>query len=385
MTRRTSWILLLVVVVALLVGGWYWRSKQAPAAAPAGPAAASPSASSPPVVLDLGPGDILTLGRTELLRTLTVSGGLKAVNSAMVKAKVAGELQRLSVREGDTVTAGQVIGQIDAVDNQSRLRQAQESALAAKAQLDIAERSLANNQALVDQNFISRTALDTSIANANAARATLRSAQAAVEVATKAVGDAVLKAPISGVIAQRLVQPGERVALDARLVEVVDLSRLELEAAVAPEDVIELRVGQAAQLHVDGLASPLQATVARINPSTQAGTRAVMAYLGLPGQAGLRQGLFANGRIELARAQVLAVPLTLVRVDQPQPYVLALEGGKVVQRTVALGQRGEAVFEAGAPATAAVELTQGVREGDTLLRGLVGAVRAGTPARLSGR
>lgn len=380
MTRRTPWIAIAVLLAVLVGAGVAWRTIGNRTAGPA-PAAAAGAASAP-VALDLGPADVVTLRKVDLVRTLSVSGGLKAVDTAMVKAKVAGELLSLTVREGDTVKAGQVIGQIDPADNRSRLQQAQENAAAAKAQLDIAERTLKNNQALVDQNFISRNALDTSISNAAAARASLRAAEAATALARKALADAVLTSPIAGVVSQRLMQPGERAALDARIVEVVDLSRLELEAAITPEDVVDLRVGQTAQLRVDGLAEPLNGRVARINPATQAGTRAVMAYLAVPGHPGLRQGLFASGSIELARRPALAVPAGVVRVDQAQPYVLALVQGRVVQRTVATGAQGVAAFDGAAP-VAAVEIMQGVAEGDTVLRGVVGAVRTGTPARLT--
>lgn len=381
---RLRTTLVLFLVLALVAGGWWWQRQRGGGPAAGNPAtAAGGAASAAPVTLELSPADVLTVKPVDLVRTLSVTGGLKAVNSAVVKAKVAGELQRLTVREGDTVKAGQVIGQIDPLDNQNRLRQAQESAAAAKAQLDIAERTLTNNQALVDQNFISKTALDTSIANANAARANLRAAEAAVGLARKALSDAVLVAPISGVVSLRAMQPGERAALDARVVEIVDLSKLEVEAAVSAEDVVELRVGQSAQLQVDGLGSPVTATVARINPSTQTGTRSVMAYLAVDPHPGLRQGLFASGRIDLARQTTLAVPTELVRIDQPQPYVLALNQGRVVSRPVVQGVRGEALFTPPGRLVSAVELKQGVAEGDVLLRGVVGAVRSGTPARLA--
>jgi len=75
-------------------------------------AAAGKPASAPPA-LELGSADVIAAQELELSRTLQISGGLKAANSALVKAKVAFEVKALSVREGDAVKAGQVVGRLD--------------------------------------------------------------------------------------------------------------------------------------------------------------------------------------------------------------------------------------------------------------------------------
>jgi membrane fusion protein, multidrug efflux system len=165
------------------------------------------------------------------------------------------------------------------------------------------------------------------------------------------------------------------------VLEIVDLSKIELEAAVAPEDVGAVQVGQTARLTIDGLTDPANATVVRINPSTQAGTRAVMVYLALQPQAGLRQGLFARGSIELQRKDALVAPVSAVRVDQARPYVLVVQNGKAVQRAVELGVRGEAQIEG--RSEGAVELTSGASAGETLLRASAGALRDGTAVKLA--
>jgi RND family efflux transporter MFP subunit len=289
MSRRTRWIV--AALAALLLAGFAARAVMSRMAASS--AAASAAIAAPPQAVELAPGDVAIVQRTELVARLAVSGGLKAVDTAMVKARVAAEVQQLTVREGDRVSAGQLIGRLDDTEFRLRLRQAEEQAAAAQAQLDIAPRTLENNKALVEQGFISKNALDNAVSNAGAARASLLAARATADLARKAVRDSEIRAPIAGLVAQRLVQPGERVPLDARLVEIVDLSRIELEAAVSPEDVLALRVGQSASVSIDGLAEPVPARVVRINPGTQAGTRAVMAYLQLqPGAdaAALRQG-----------------------------------------------------------------------------------------------
>jgi RND family efflux transporter MFP subunit len=387
-------------------------------------AEASAALNSSSGALELAGEDVLTLGTRELSRGVALSGSLKAVNSAVLKARVAGELVELGPREGDTVTAGQALGRIDATEAELRLKQAQHQVEAAQAQLDLARRQLDNNRALVGQGFISATSLDASVSNDNAANATLQAAQAGVELARKALGDTHLIAPISGQVAQRLAQPGERLAVDARVLEIVDLARLELEAALPAQDAGALRPGAAAQLEVEGIETPVAARIARINPTTQAGTRAVMVYLALlptPAQArGLRNGLFARGQVELARLKGPALPLSAVLVDEAQPYVLVLEPdpadaglAHVRHQRVVLGERGLPRDGAGtgpaapgspAPAAAAasgpalggdsaappanaaapddwVEIRSGLPAGARVLRGSVGRVAEGSLAR----
>jgi RND family efflux transporter MFP subunit len=298
----------------------------------------------------------------------------------MVKARVAGELMDLVVREGDEVKAGQVIARIDPTEYQARERQAKQQADAALAQVEIAQKQFDNNKALVDQGFISQTALQNSSASLNGAKATHMAAMAALDVARKALDDASIRSPISGQIAQRLAQPGERMALDARIVEVVNLSQLELEAALPSADASLVRPGMKAQLKIEGMDEPVTAKVLRISPAAQAGSRSVLVYLGVVGQDGLRQGLFAEGTLGTRTVKALAVPLSSVRTDKPQPYVQVIEADQVRHVTVQTGTRSEKT-------TQNITLTwvevQGLAEGAQVLTASAGAVREGTQVKFT--
>ncbi|WP_114974107.1 efflux RND transporter periplasmic adaptor subunit [Rhodoferax ferrireducens] len=327
-------------------------------------------------VVALAPTDLVQVKTIELSQGLAIAGPLKAVNSAVVKARVAGELQGLSVREGDFVKAGQVIARVDSTEFQARVRQAQQQAESAKAQVDIAKRSFDNNRSLVDQGFISKTALESSLATLSSAQSNYRAAQAGADVASKSLQDTVLRAPISGLIAQRLAQPGERVAVDARVVEIVDLSRLELEASLSATDSLLVKVGQTARITIEGATQPLTAKVVRVNPSAVAGSRAVLAYLALESSTGLRQGLFAQGTLEIGTARTLAAPLSAVRTDKPQPYVQLVSSDQVTHQTVELGTRGEFKGQT-------LVGLKGVNEDAMILSGSVGVLRAGTLVKLA--
>jgi RND family efflux transporter MFP subunit len=369
MKKSTLWILSAVAVAALLAGGARWASQRQANPTPTAPAAAAPS-------IELAASDVFTARTQTISLGIAVSGALKASQSAIVKARVAGELQALSVREGDRVQAGQVIARIDPNEYQARVRQAQQQSDSAKAQVDIAQRQFDNNQALVNQGFISQTALLNSQASLNGAKATHAAALAALDLANKSLADATLRSPLTGVVAQRLAQPGERVAIDARLVEVINLSQLELEAALTAEDASRVRVGMAAQLKVEGVAEPVSAKVLRINPSAQMGSRSIVVYLGIKGREGLRQGQFAQGSLGTESLQVLAVPVDSVRTDKPQPYVQVVQDGKLVHITVRTGERSEGEQQNMVAVT-------GVAEGAQVLSGSVGAVREGVQVKFT--
>lgn len=370
MKKSTLWILSAVALAALLAGGARWASQRQ--------AGNTPTAQTAAVVpsIELATSDVFTARTQTLNLGIAVSGALKASESAIVKARVAGELQELSVREGDRVQAGQVIARIEPIEYQARVRQAQQQADAAKAQVDIAQRQFDNNQALVNQGFISQTALLTSQANLNGATATHAAALAALDLANKSLADATLRSPISGVVAQRLAQPGERVAIEARLVEVINLSQLELEAALTAEDASLVRVGMTAQLQVEGVDSPIPAKVLRINPSAQTGSRSILVYLGIQGREGLRQGQFAQGTLGTQSLQVMAVPVDSVRIDKPQPYVQVVQDGKVAHITVRTDVRSEGARQTLVAVT-------GVTEGTQVLSGSVGAVREGVVVKFT--
>lgn len=376
MKRWIKWAIALLVIV-LIVGGVV-RALSARKAQQQALVAAS--AAKDLGLVELATTDVVRAQARDVAQGLAISGSLKAVNSAVIKARVAGELQELTVREGDFVKAGQVVARIDAGEYQSRVRQAREQAESARAQVNAAQRQYDNNKALVDQGFISKTALDTSLANLNAAQSTYRAALAGAEVAAKSVEDTVLKSPIAGQISQRLAQPGERVGVDTKIVEVVDLTHLELEASLSAQESMDLRVGQSAELQIEGSRQTVNAKVVRINPSAQAGSRSVLVYLSMDSAGGstlpLRQGLFAQGSLGTARASLLAVPVSAVRTDKPEPYVQTVENGRVVHRPVELGPRGMAGSEA-------VVAIKGLTEGALVVRGDIGTLREGTQVRFT--
>ncbi|HVP08703.1 MAG TPA: efflux RND transporter periplasmic adaptor subunit [Burkholderiales bacterium] len=366
--KRTLRIFLIgAVVVATVAGYAAMRVKRA-----------DPKSAAPAAVAEFLPSDLFAIAPGALERSLPLTGTLTPFTEATVKAKVAGELVAVPVREGASVKQGQMLAKIDLTEVQARVAAREADVEAAKAQLVWAEKNRAQQKALLEKAFISQSAYDNVQSSRDVAAAKLRAAEADLVVAKKALGDAVLVAPFSGIVSQRHAQPGERVALDAKVVSIVDLSRLELEASVPPTAIGEVRVGQTMEFRVEGFGERTFAgRIERINPSATAGSRSISVYAVIDNPEGLlRGGMFAQGALTLARQDhALAVPATAVREEIGQSFVYAIEGGLVKRKNVKLGA---------ADSAGRVQVLEGLAAGDRVVRNNLGPLREGAAARIAG-
>ena len=328
-----------------------------------------------PVALQFTPSDLAYVEARPLARWLPVSGTLQPMRQAIVKAKVAGDVQQITVREGESVQAGQVLARIDTTDAESRLADRIGALESARAQLALADKTRSMNVRLLNDKFISQNAFDSAESSFSVAKGNVKSMEAQVQLAQNALKDARATAPLSGVVAKRHVQPGEKVAVEAPLVTVVDLRDLEVQAMVPAVDVPELRIGMPVEFSVDGFGERhFTGRVERINPSTEPGTRAILVYVGLPNSdATLRGGMFATGRIALAASKPMpTLPSTAIRTEAGQSYVWAIDNGKLTRRIVMLGRRDET--------TGRVEITTALAGTVPILASKFDNLKDGAPA-----
>lgn len=288
--------------------------------------------------------DIVRLAPHRLLVELAMPGTVQAYNQATVRSKLSAEVRRLPVREGDRVAAGQVIAEFDTAQLRNQLAERQATLESARATLAQTERTRASNAQLVKQSFISKNAFDTADDAYRAQAAAVQAAEAQLAQTQLLLSDAVVRAPISGQVAKRFVQPGEKVAFDAPLLHLVDLSRLEVQAQAPVADVARIAQGAEVEVEIEGLAGqPYKGRIDRINPATEAGSRMIAVYVLLPNDDGrLRGGMFARVRLRVGGdTPVPSLPLTAVQDDRGQSYVWIIADGRLARRNVVTGARDE--------------------------------------------
>ena len=366
-TRRRTLgaIITALVMVAIGAGIALRASKRAAAEMPSGQQ----------VALEFTSADVATVAPRALSRWLPLSGTLQPVNQTTVKAKVSGEIRQVLVREGEAVKVGEVLARFDTADLEAKLTDRVGALEASRAQLALAEKTRAQNQALLKQGFISQTAYDSAESNLSVNQGTLKSNDAQVQLARNALRDAVVTSPLAGTVAKRHVQPGEKVSLDAPLVTVVDLREMELQAMVPANDIPELTLGMKVDLAIDGFGDRrFTGTIGRINPTTEAGTRAILVFIQIPNpDAALRGGMFGTGRVTLAAgAPVPTLPTIAVRTEAGQNFVWTIENGKLARRIVTVGRRDDS--------TGRVEIKTALPSDVPVVAGQFDNLKAGVPA-----
>ncbi|WP_312440690.1 efflux RND transporter periplasmic adaptor subunit [Janthinobacterium sp.] len=376
--RRWRAPVLILLVLGLAGGGWTVLQSKQQAAKAAEAQAAKKKAQDKTPVHELAQGDVAAISARALSVSLPLSGSLAPLTQATIKAKVSGEIHETTVQEGQQVSSGQVLLRLDAADQRARLTQQQAMLDEAQARLSMASKNEANSQALLKQKYISQTAYDTTQNSVDLARASVKSAAAMVEIARIALADTVIRAPMAGIVSKRHVQAGEKVSPDMPVYTIVNLAQLTLEAPVPSAEIPRIKIGQEVRFKVDGFgARDFAGKVARINPTTESGSRAVLVYIAVDnGDGALRGGMFAKGSIVTERSMVAPmVPLTAVRTEKHGTVVYALVNNKVVEQAVTLGLRNEDEGYA--------EVTEGLAPGAKVIVAKLDGVKPGHGVRFN--
>lgn len=358
---------MMVLALLAVIGGVFLLTHRS-AAKPA-PATATPAVTGP---LELAPADVATVSLQALSRSLPLSGSLSPLVQTTVKAKVAGELLEVVAREGQSVRRGEVIARID-IRNLRAQYDSQSAALEkARADLSLAKTNRDNSTVMLREKFISKNAYDSAESAYEAAAASVRVAEAQARLAQIGLDDAVVRAPIDGIVSRRMVEPGEKVSPDTPLLAIVDLARLELEAPAPASEIPSVKVGQVGHFRVGGYGErSFEGRVERINPVTEDGSRSIKIYLSVDNRDGaLRGGMYAQGQLVLDRTEpVPAIPVSAVRSEAGVDYVLALEGDRLQRRPVTLGLRTDD--------SSLVEVREGLAAGTRVLAAKIDTLNAG--------
>jgi RND family efflux transporter MFP subunit len=257
------------------------------------------------------------------------SGVVQARTTVDVAFQLPGKVVRVGPDEGEEVSAGQLLAQLDPTEYALGVQQA-----AAAAERAAAERS--RYEPLLGAGSVAPNEYERMVSTA-------RQSAAAAGLARKRLADTRLEAPISGVVARRAVEPGATVAPGAPVFTLVDLDPVRVRVGVPEADVGTVAVGEAATVTVPAL--PGQSFAGRVrlvgvaaDPATR--TYTVEVEVPNPGRV-LRAGMVAEAAVvKQARARAVTVPLQAVVRDADDAtlvYLLDARTGRVHARRVQVG------------------------------------------------
>lgn len=309
-----------------------------------------------------------TVGRRDISATVMAMGVVRPMVGAEVKvgSRVSGVVTRIHANIGDVVQAGDVIAEIDGAEFRAKVAQNEASLARARAEAELDRVNLERLQAMADREFVSRQQLDAAESALQVSRAQVRLAEANLESARIQLSYTRITAPIAGVVASVATQEGETVAASfaaPTFVNIIDLDRLEVQAYVDETDIGRIREGQEARFSVDSYpAEEFQGVVTAIYPKAVIQDNVVnyVVTVRITDRKGLTLRPEMTAAVTLVlepRTDALAVPASAVARDRAERYVMVMEDGVPVRRTVRVGwtQGGW------------TEIVEGLSEGDRIV------------------
>lgn len=338
-----------------------------------------PAASTAPAegVVELTENDLVTVSRGDIEQTLRANGTLHARHESLVRSRVVGEVLSVDTREGERVSAGQILAKIDDLEYRARVDERRAALEGGRAQSRLAETTRSKNEELKQKNFLSSLAYDNAQSAAKVAQSQVQSLEAQLALAEKSLQDTLIHAPISGWIAKRYVQRGDKVSPDTPLFSIVDLSHLELEALIPANEISRVSVGQKFKAHVEGFPDQqYNGRVSRIGAQALHGSRAITVFIDIDNpDAALKDGLFAEGTLVMGQRDAQArVPLTALHSETGIDFVYAIVNGQIHRRPVKIGLRSETA--------AMAEILEGLEAGTRIVAMNLGPLKEGATVRL---
>ncbi len=301
--------------------------------------------------------DVFKVTRSSIEAGLPISGDLRPLETVSVRTRTDGILEQVLVREGQVVTAGQLLAKFESTEQESALASAEADRMATKSDYETQLWTYEQNVALLKAGAIAERDMRTSQQAADAAKARMAAAEARLRTAQNTLRDMRVVAPVAGIISTKSVQTGEQTLRGAALFTLVRNETLELTASLPAKLANEVRAGQSARFNADG--KPFTGKVARVSPTIDPTSRSVTVYIQIPNSKNALKGnTFATGQI-IARtvANALVVPQAAVRIGavDGKPMVYKVEGGVLNASTVKTGISDDA--------RGVVEILEGVQIG----------------------
>ncbi len=329
--KRKILLALLAGLVVVAGGAFAWKSSKAPGT----PSTTAVVSGARP--LELIAAELHTIKPRGLVDTVRFTGTTQPIDQTIVKARVAGRLAEVFVREGDRVTRDQLLARFETSELQSKVDERQSALDAARADARWTARDRADKETLAGRNIVSQSAADQARSTAENRASMVAVSQAQLEVAKKNLADAEVRAPFDGVVGERIANQGESLPMDGKILALLDTSRVEVAAQMPAADVVRLKVGQPASVLLEGFGERVFAShITRISPTAQAGSRSIPVYVEITDRhESLRGGLFASGSVVVQeKDHALAVPISAMRKDDEGDYVLAVDNGTLVRKPV---------------------------------------------------